>query len=344
MIGIEPIYLERLGKILPNQAGVISFEKQADETLIIIQTKTGAERFFVYQYRSHLTNEMVNNIIVRAQRHSTRPFPMLLLAPSIGGPLGAKLREAGVHYLDRSGNCYIAFGNLYIHIEGQKSPKQPSTDKGLRSAGYQVLFCFLAQPKLLNATMRAVAAAAGVSRQPVFDTKHRLIDDEYLIKTGSAFRWIPRRIDDALSLWLHGYETTVRPSLVRGIYRTSDVSPGDLESRIVSTFEKIGIAEFLWGGSAAGYRLTRYYRGERTVVHVHATPGDLRQQLHLLSDPRGNLVLMDAFGEINWKAEGETVHPLLVYSEMLRENSERANEAAQEIFEKYLQPLWGNET
>ena len=168
------------------------------------------------------------------------------------------------------------------------------------------------------------------------------LDDEYIVKTGHGFRWIPRRQQDALSLWLHGYETTVRPSLVWGAYRTSDASPEDLENRIVSTFNDVGISEFRWGGSAAGFRLTEYYRGERTIVHVHATPGDLRQRLRMLSDPRGNLVLMNAFGEINWQVDQQTVHPLLVYSEMLREKSERAHEAAQEVFDKHVQPLWSN--
>jgi hypothetical protein len=53
---------------------------------------------------------------------------------------------------------------------------------------------------------------------------------------------------------------------------------------------------------------------------------------------------MNVFGEINWQAGQEIVHPLLVYSEMLRERSERANEAARELFERHIQPLWSNAT
>ncbi|MBW2735406.1 MAG: hypothetical protein JRH20_23730, partial [Deltaproteobacteria bacterium] len=72
------------------------------------------------------------------------------------------------------------------------------------------------------------------------------------------------------------------------------------------------------------------------------------------SDPRGNLVLMTAFGEINWQPtqtkegdqcnEEQTVHPLLVYSEMLREHDERAHEAARKLFKEQILPLWSSTT
>ena len=337
MGAIDPIYLEHLQAI----QGIRRIRTRADQqhdALITIEGKSGPHRLIVQQYRSHLTHPMADHVIAQTQRQA---IPTLILAPSVGAPLGAKLADAGVNYLDRAGNCHLAFGTLYVHVEGRTARAQPTTDKGLRAAGYQVLFCYLAQPDLLSATVRRVAAAAGVSRQPVSDMRRRLIDDEYVIEVSSACRWIPRRRQDALGLWLHGYETTVRPSLIWGTYRTSDPSPSELEERLVSTFKDAGLSEFRWGGSAAGFRLTGHHRGERTIVHVHTTPGDLRQRLRMLSDPQGNLVLMDAFGEINWQAEQETVHPLLVYSEMLRENSERASEAAQELFTARIQPLWG---
>ncbi|MBW2736813.1 MAG: hypothetical protein JRH20_30885, partial [Deltaproteobacteria bacterium] len=289
------------------------------DATITLRTKLGLHHLLVLEYRSHLTHQTADPIVAQALREPNQD--LLLLAPSIGAPLGAKLAQSGINYLDRNGNCHIALSTLHIHIEGRRARARPSTSKGLRSAGYQVLFCFLAQPELINAPLRSVAAAAGVSRQPASDTKRRLLDEEYLVKTKNTLRWVPRRQQDALGLWLHGYETMVRPSLLRETYRTADASPIDLERRIISTFPEMGISEFRWGGCAAGFRLAEYYRGERTVVHVHTTPSELQSRLSILSDPRGNLVLMTAFGEINWQPtqttegdqcnEEQTVHPLL---------------------------------
>jgi hypothetical protein len=67
---------------------------------------------------------------------------------------------------------------------------------------------------------------------------------------------------------------------------------------------------------------------------------DLAKRVRGLPDPDGNLLIMHTFGTINWSPERETVHPLLVYSEMLSEGSERAREAAQALHDRYLAPLW----
>jgi hypothetical protein len=48
---------------------------------------------------------------------------------------------------------------------------------------------------------------------------------------------------------------------------------------------------------------------------------------------------MDAFGTLSW-SEGETAHPLLVYPEMLHEGSERAREAAIDLYETQIQAKW----
>jgi hypothetical protein len=80
------------------------------------------------------------------------------------------------------------------------------------------------------------------------------------------------------------------------------------------------------------------------VIHIHAELSDLPRQLRALPDHRGNLVLMEAFGSINWQTGRDTVHPLLVYSEMLHEGSERGREAAQELYDRHLAPHWAHES
>ena len=341
---VEPVYLERLGELHGIQSYQIdrSYLTRSDrsyDACVTVTTKSGVEHLFTVQYKSHLSHKTVDHII--AQARESPGDAVLLLAPYIGAKLAAKLEAAGLNYLDRDGNCHIVLGSVYIHVEGRRTAApQPSTDKGLRRASYQVLFTYLAEPELVNATVRTVAAMAGASRQPVSDMKRRLLDEGYIVKTKSAIRWARRWQYDALSLWLHGYETVVRPALVWGTYRTPDGNPEELENRIVSVFAEAGVPEFRWGGCSAGFRLAGHYRGRRTTVHVHSVTQELRNGLRALSDPRGNLVMMDAFGEINWQDTSATVHPLLAYSEMLSEGTERAREAAQELFAKLIQPIW----
>jgi hypothetical protein len=301
-----------------------------------LRTAAGTLDLLVEETRTHLTHKAVDHIIAMA---SASPEPVLILAPHIGAGLAAKLTAAGLNYLDAHGNCHISAPPLYIHIEGKTGAPLPRADKGIRSPGYQVLFAYLADTTLLDAPVRHVAERAGVSRQPVSDMRNRLLEEGYIFETKTKAAWHPTRLRDALTLWLHGYDTAVRSALQRGTYRTQDAMPGDLEQRLVQELGEKQI-DFRWGGGAAAFRLTGHYRGETTVVHVRDAADDINRGLRAVRDTRGNLVLMDAFGSINWKPGTNTVHPLLVYSELLHASSERAREAAQEVYDTHLAPAW----
>jgi len=337
--------LEVYKTILEELPGISSYQllkpasgaEHRGDARLRLRTEAGAREFVVEVYRSHLTHKMAD-LIVNAGAGSEEP--RVILAPHIGVGLAEKLSGAGVNYVDANGNCHIEAPPLYVHIEGKSAGAKARADKGLRRAGYQVLFVYLAETSLLDAPIRRVAELAGVSRQPVADMRHRLLDEQYVLSTKSALRWHPRRRQDGLSLWLHGYETTVRPSLLWGTYRTQDKDPAELEERLERGLAGLTNYELRWGGSAAGFRLTGHYRGARTVAHVRSPPNDLQRRLPAMEDPSGNLVLMDAFGTLNWQPERRTVHPLLVYSEILREGTERAREAAQELYEEHLLPTW----
>lgn len=338
MVGPGHVTSEYL-QVLGDLDGIKSYQllKPIDpgsDALLKLRTHAGTERLAVQEYRSHLSHQMVDHIIAASK---TSPHASLILAPHIGTRLATKLAEASLNYLDRSGNCHITLPSFYVHIEGK--PPHPVTpeDKGLRSAGYQVLFAFLSDPTLLNAPLRTIAQAAGVSRQPASDMRERLFASDSILKTSKGTVWNSRRRQDVLNLWLHGYETTVRPSLLWHSFRTQESDPQSLEAMISTVLETSGSYELRWGGSAAGFRLSGRYRGERTVAHIRPHPEELLRQLRAVPDPAGNLIIMDAFGTVNWTPNRDTVHPLLVYSEMLSEGSERAREAAREVFEQHVE-------
>lgn len=301
----------------------------------MIKTDSDTHTLRVIQITSHLTHNNAIHIIAHARQS---PLPVLLLAPHVGSLLAEKLADAGINYMDASGNCHLQLGPVFIEIRGQRPPPRPSSAKGMRAPAYQVLFAYLALPDLLKASLRDVATAAAVSRQPVSDVRRRLLDGEYVVQTKSATRWVPDRWHDALSLWLHGYETVVRRALLWGAYRTQATSPRDVEAMLAATYD-LAPSDFRWGGCSAGFRFCGHYRGPKTTLHLRHAPRDLRK-LRAAAHPRGNLVFLNAFGPINWEFEGETVHPLLVYSEMLNEGGERAAEAAQIVFEQHIEPRW----
>jgi hypothetical protein len=303
------------------------------DALLVLKTKAGSYKLLVRQLKSHVSREMASHV---ASSH-TGAASVLILAPHVGSGVAATLIEAGVNYLDASGNCHISVPPFFVHVQGKTAGKGADASKGVRGPGFQVLFAYLAEPALLDEPIRTVAEVAGVSRQPVVSMRRLLQSEKLILESKAATQWHPRRREDALALWLQGYRTTVRGSLLAGSYRTRDQNPDALEARIQEALPK---EQFRWGGNAAGFRLTGDYRGERTVVHVNAGAQDLAKRVRGLPDPDGNLLIMNTFGTINWSPERETVHPLLAYSEMLSDGSERGREAAQTLHERHLAPLW----
>jgi hypothetical protein len=84
-------------------------------------------------------------------------------------------------------------------------------------------------------------------------------------------------------------------------------------------------------------KLIGHYRGTESVLHVERADPDLRQLLRAMPSREGNLIMAGVPGPIAFAgAKEQTVHPLLVYSELLISGDERAAEAAEMIRERYL--------
>ena len=84
-------------------------------------------------------------------------------------------------------------------------------------------------------------------------------------------------------------------------------------------------------------RLTAHYHGPQTVLHVDALPADLLKVLKAIPDRNGPLEVLGLPGPLALRGMSEdTIHPLLVYAELLREQNDRAREAAYEILERWL--------
>jgi hypothetical protein len=296
-----------------------------------LQTPTGKQRISFELKKSHLSRVMAEQIVT-SQKSNRNPF--LILAPSVGSVLGELLEREHVMFLDLAGNCHLDLDGKYIaRVQGRKAVARPSADKGMRAPAYRVLFALLAEPARVTNSVRALAEAAGVSRQAALDIRHRLARLGVLIQTRSGFRWVAGRHKEAIDMFVTGYLTTLRPELVLGRFRTRDSEPPALEARFVS---EMGRNDLRWGGAAAAHRMTGHYRGGHTVIHVMELPGNMRK-LQAIPDRAGPLELVMPPGLLGMRGVTEdTAHPLLVYAELLAEGNERAREAAQEVAARWL--------
>src|SRR6266571_5929478 len=298
-----------------------------------IVTPNATEEFAIEAKRTHLTRTIVDGVLARAAR--TKPKrPWILFAPHVGRPLARYLDEQGANFVDLAGNCRLQIGRRHIAmIEGRPPERRPLQGRGTGAPGQQILFALLVQPDLLNVPVRALAKAAGVAPATAADRIAQLRTAGLIHESHDGKRLTtPRRL---LDLWIKGYESLVRPKLLMGRYRAQETDPEALERVIAETLDDKVIWAF--GGGAAAQRLTGYYRGPDTVVHLQPAGFDTAKRLRILRADDGPLVLLRAPGPLAFKgAKPRTVAPLLVYTELLFAGDKRAREAAGEIERKYL--------
>ncbi len=304
--------------------------RRADAVLKLV-TPDVTEEFVVEVKRTHLTRAVVDGVLAQAARHA--PKPWILFAPHVGRPLARYLGEQGANFVDVAGNCRLRVGSRYLAaIEGRPEETRPLEARGAAVPGHQVLFALLVRTELADAPVRTLAVAAGVGHATAAGRMARLTKDGLVHRTEEGRRLTePRRL---LDMWLKGYETLVRPRLLAGRYRTDDADPITLERRIERALDDK--MRWAFGGGAAANRLTGYYRGTDTVVHVEQ-PATAARALRALRADDGPLILLGAPGPLAFEgAAPRTVAPLLVYTELLLAGDRRARDAAGEILQKFL--------
>lgn len=290
------------------------------------------EKFAVAITRTHLSYALAAGLIARHKRAANR----LLFAPYVPAKLGGELTAAQLSYVDAVGNCHVTVGrdqHLLAHIEGRKPLRSTGARTAGRAPSHQLAFALLAHPALLDAPIRDIALAAGVGKTAVAENLKRLTEQGFIVRSKAGATLVRRR--ELLDRWIAAYADVLRPHALIGTYRTQVAEPEALEQHI----EKVW-ADRQWalGGGAAAWRMSHYYRGSATVVHVDAPPSaDALRELRAIPARDGSLTLLRTTGKIAYEGVGpHLAHPLLVYAEMAVSIDSRMTEAAHELRERFV--------
>jgi hypothetical protein len=295
-------------------------DPSADVTLQVV-TPGGKRSVHVEWKKSHLSQEMIEHTVARLARMKS---DVMLFAPLVSGSMGDRLNEARIGYIDLAGNCHIEWGKAYVaHIEGRKLPERAPHAKAIRVPSLLVLFSLLARPRFVGVSTRQLAlAAGGVSPQTATDLRKRLVAEGCIIPNGRDHFWAPDGKERALDLLVANYGQLAAHLRV-GRYRARPGPIEDVEELIERNLEP---GKWSWGGGAALYRRSRFYRGTRTIVYVDGTlPARLPG---LVPDPNGDVIFARRPGQLANEKDGEL---LLIYLDLRTEGEPRALEVAQEL-------------
>lgn len=332
----RPLYLEKLLSLPFLRKATLQPEPHPKgsraDGMLELTTPRGRRRLLVEERGSHLSQALVSDLIARAPSRTTTP--LILFAPYVSPEMGALLVSHGINFVDRAGNCHLDLGGSYVgHVEGRKLRQPADAPGGMRGPGFRLIFALLVEPSLLNASARELARASRVSLGTASNVLRRLEHDRIVVRTKSK-RQLVRR-DDLVERWIAGYAETLRPQLFTGRFQTPDKDPPTLEDRVAGLLSRD--ETWAWGGAAAAFRLTRHYRSNETVLHVEPASSDLPKRLKALPHSTGRLIVLGVPGPLAFRGKvPHTVHPLLIYTELILAGSDRAREAASELRERFL--------
>lgn len=236
---------------------------------------------------------------------------LLYVTDRISPKSAESLRRLGVNWADTDGNAYISGDGWHIDIRGRgrrgigpdhSTGQAPLNLYSARRA--QVIFALLTWPGLLDASLRTVAAAAGVSIGIAQSTNQEL-HRRALWPNRSESR------DALIDGWASAFPETLARSLTLRAVRAD---------HLASFYGPV-----LRSGEIAPSAQMRPTSG---VVYVDELTTELLMQNRWRTDGTPNLVVRRRFWSIEDADESDEVPPLLVYGDLHASDDPRARSVA----------------
>lgn len=263
----------------------------------------------------------------------------IFMAPYISPRSAAICREAGIGYADLSGNCSIAFQQIFINREnnenqfpfksGLSSIYSPKSERILR-----VLLSYPYQPwKTVD-----LAKEAQVSLGMITQVSKKLIEEEWLIKTRQGISLT--QPESLLADWTSNY--TIKRNTLNNYYSLK--SPQELENEIAKTCDELKIPYALTGFSASN-RLAPMVRGQRAMIYVANSIESVAEKVGLKPVESGaNIILIQPYDDgVYWNASLvgnlQIANPIQVYLD-LKKYPGRGEEAADFLHREVITPRW----
>jgi DNA-binding MarR family transcriptional regulator len=302
----------------------------------------GAHKFAVeYKSRANAADVLAAIRVAREQAAASGRKVIPLVAAPFMGEVGRQLcAEAGVNWLDLSGNAHLEAPGLHVHVEGKPNqfarPGRPSTVFAPKSA--RIARWLLVHPEH-SFSQQQLADATGLDKG-LTSRVVRELEEQGLISRDDNGAVKVADFDALLEAWREAYDFS-KHHLVRGhvAARSSD----DVLRQLAGGLKQ-SKAEHAATGLAAAWLLNQFAGFRLVVFYVAKLPSeDERRAMGFHAESRGEnvwLVVPNDEGVFHGAAEREgirCVHPVQAYLD-LKNHPERSAEAAEELRKKLLKP------
>lgn len=317
-----------------------------------ITFETDTETFqYLLEIKAHPRPETIRHLMVlRDTDKEAKNTPILVVADYLNPNLAAKLREAGINYLDTTGNLFLKRArNLYLQVEGKKpsAPVAGLKTRLFQPSGLTLLFGLLTEPQSINYPYRRLAEEAGVALGTVGWVMRDLRNNHFLEPAGKdQLRLV--KTEDLTAQWVQGYARTLRPKILVGEYGNLAPHLEDVVSSLTNYTARKNDKWALTGGFAAD-ELLHHYRGQQLAFYVSDWWSIAAlKELPVVPVSGGEITVLKAFSPRVFDAprfltsEVPIAHPLLIYAELLYQGMDRDMETARMLYAEFLEGHLGN--
>jgi hypothetical protein len=257
--------------------------------------------------------------------------PLLVITQYVNPEMAEKMRRDGLEFIDTAGNAFIHQEQLYIFAKGNRPPNRTSISPPPRlfaPSGLRAVFALLRGPDLVNGTYREIAAAGGVALGTVAGIMAELKVRLFLIEDQNAVRRLIRK-KDLFDGWVSAYPEQLRPRILMGRYQGGH---GWWQEKVLQP------AWAQWGGEVAASRITSYLYPQVITVYLGGSRlNEFLLENRLRMESNGNVEILERFWTTDARADAlETVHPILIFADLLASGNERNIETAKTIYDQHI--------
>lgn len=311
--------------------GQVAVKPRGGEPLLRLKLPHGS-----LSYRP-VTKASVDRIATLALLKAQVGNDSLLITHQLSQEMGTKCREMGIQFLDAAGNIYLNDRRgTFVFVVGRKEharrlPILAKHPRATTPAALRLTFALLANTSLLNAPLREIAAAAGVSVGLAGQAVNALQARGYIGIDGSGKRAFLNRRHLVVD-WASGYINRLKPKL-----QTARFSVPDPEA--LGKWEPgPGIAA--WSGEIAAARLTNMLKPASLTLYQFSSDANLTASLvknfRLKKEENGTLEIVDAFWNPQALNTGKLVPPELVYADLMATLDDRNLETAKHLLDSII--------
>jgi hypothetical protein len=309
------------------------------DLLITLEVPAGIQTFVAEVKKTgqpRVAREAVNQLL-RFSKDFPQAFPVFI-APYISPAAAEICEQAGVGYIDFSGNCRLCFQEIYIEKTG--NPNVFAEKRDLRSLyspkAENVLRVLLSDPGKAW-KIQELADESGVSVGQVAKVKNLLLNREWLREADGMALSEPERL---LSEWVENYN--FRKNRVRDYYSLKSVAEIEVDLAELCKEEKLTYALTSFSGAA---RLAPAVRYQRVFAYVEETEKDVASLLNWKEVPSGaNVSLLTPYDEGIFSGSQDIdsiriASPIQIYLD-LKTYRGRGEEAADMLLEQVIRKKW----